>query len=125
MAQILGVDLDSEPKEAEAYNAELRKYEDVYIYIGTNFKRTTQPIFALALLQGTRYMKIPDKSIFCSKGLDEQLKIAGDIARDNYKKGAYLAYIWKRYRLQALFAFNTNGEFMNQEINEQVTTIRF
>ena len=105
MAQILGVDLDSEPKEAEAYNAELRKYEDVYIYIGTNFKRTTQPIFALALLQGTRYMKIPDKSIFCSKGLDEQLKIAGDIARDNYKKVAYLAYIWKRYRLQALSAF--------------------
>lgn len=86
LAQILGVDLDSELKEAETYNAELRKYEDMYIYIGTNFKRTTQPIFALALLQDTRYVEIPDKSVFCFKRLDEQLKIAGDIVRDSYKK---------------------------------------
>ena len=59
LAQILGVDLDSELKEAEVYNDELKKYENMYIYIVTNFKRTTQPIFVVAFLQGTRYVKTP------------------------------------------------------------------
>lgn len=130
LAQILGVDLDGELKEAETYNAELRKYEDVYIYIGTNFKRTTQPIFALAFLQGTRYVKIPDKSVFCFKGLDEQLKIAGDIVRDSYKKEPTLCIFgnvtgYKLHLLGKNYFFNTDGELMDQEINEQVATIRF
>lgn len=130
LAQILGVDLDSELKEAETYNAELRKYEDMYIYIGTNFKRTTQPIFALALLQDTRYVEIPDKSVFCFKRLDEQLKIAGDIVRDSYKKEPTLRIFgnvtgYKIHMLGKNYFFNTNGELMDQEINEQVATIRF
>lgn len=130
LAQILGVDLDSELKEAETYNAELRKYEDMYIYIGTNFKRTTQPIFALALLQDTRYVEIPDKSVFCFKRLDEQLKIAGDIVRDSYKKEPTLRIFgnvtgYKLHMLGKNYFFNTKGELMDQEINEQVATIRF
>ena len=102
----------------------------MYIYIGTNFKRTTQPIFALALLQDTRYVEIPDKSVFCFKRLDEQLKIAGDIVRDSYKKEPTLRIFgnvtgYKIHMLGKNYFFNTNGELMDQEINEQVATIRF
>ena len=71
LAEILEIDLASEPKEAKVYNDELKKYENMYIYIGTNFKYSAQSIFVLAFLQVTRYVKIPDKSVFCFKGFDE------------------------------------------------------
>lgn len=130
LAEILELDLANEPKEAKVYNDELKKYENMYIYIGTNFKCTAQSIFVLTFLQGTRYVKIPDKSVFCFKGLKEYLKILSDIVRGSYKKEPILHIFGdvtghKLHLLDKNYFFNTSGELIDQEINEQVATIGF
>lgn len=115
LAEILELDLASEPKEAKVYNDELKKYENMYIYIGANFKCTAQSIFVLAFLQGTRYVKIPDKSVFCFKGLKEYLKIVSDIVRDSYKKSLF--YIYLAMLLAISFICWEKITFLTQAVN--------
>lgn len=63
LAKIYGFDILDELNQAKKLNDEVKKYKNSYIYIDTNFKRTTQPIFMLAMMQGARYLYFDKKEL--------------------------------------------------------------
>lgn len=64
LAKIYGFDILDELNNAKKLNDEVDKYKNSYIYIDTNFKRNTEPIFMLAMMQGVRYLYFDKKSWF-------------------------------------------------------------
>ncbi len=55
-----------------------------YHFIDTGFKRTTQPIFALAVMEGRRYLRIPDE--IGTLPFEAQLERLQEIVRAHYSE---------------------------------------
>ena len=64
-----------------------------YIFIDTHFKRASQPIFALAFMEGRRNIGI-DKELLVFKSEKEILKIVGSIARNHYISSNGKLQLW-------------------------------
>lgn len=80
----------------------LRKITDSfkpYIWVDTEFKRQSQPIFALAFCEHMRYIEFP--RTFFLNSIETQLRIAGERAALCYQETGGLLAIWgeiKRFR---------------------------
>jgi len=70
--------LEEELKLFDDKTVALAKMQQPYIYIDTNFKRQSQPIFALAMMEGRRRIPI-DKEKSYGRELDKVLKRVGEI----------------------------------------------
>jgi len=112
-------------QEELALQKELRKFHHCHIFVNTNFKRTSQPIFALALLESRRRIKIDAKEL-TFKSLDEILVIVSSIVKSHYKEtqgdigiwGKAVNYVYHHYDNKT-YLFNHNGnEIENIVINE-------
>jgi len=121
----LCIELDIEPilykKEiALAINTNhgLDKFKNSYIFIYTNFKRTSEPIIALAMMEGRRRIEIK-KENFIFKNLPETINIVSTIVKDNYNKtdgrialwGEIKYYIYNHIGGQR-YLFNINGNLI-------------
>lgn len=84
LAKIYGLDILDELNSAKKLNDEVKKYKNSYIYIDTNFKRTTQPIFMLAMMQGVRYVYFNKKEL-AFKSLDRQLQFISKVIKITIK----------------------------------------
>jgi hypothetical protein len=62
---------------------ELRKTRGCYVFVDTNFRRTTQPIFALAFMEGSRRLS-PDKKSIMFKTKKHILKSISKMVRKHY-----------------------------------------
>ncbi len=62
---------------------ELRKIQGCYVFVDTNFHRTTQPIFALAFMEGSRLLS-PDKKSIMFKTKKHILKSISKMVRKHY-----------------------------------------
>jgi len=62
---------------------ELLKFKDSYIFINTNFRRKSQPIFALAFCEGQRNIAL-DKNNLIFKSDKEVFQIISDTIKNHY-----------------------------------------
>ena len=131
LSKHFALNIDAELSEVQKLYNERVKFRGSYIYIDTDFKRKGEPIFALAMAQHLRYISLtPFLNEFCFKALDEQLKVISNITKNYYQKtktqpifGAITGF--KLYFLGKNYSLDTNGNFTDKEIAEQVATIKF
>ncbi len=100
-----------------------------YIFINTNFKRTSQTIISLACLEGIRRIYIDKKDVFDSN--DDGLSIAKKLVRENYFETKGVAGIWGKIHNYIYFAngkkftLNKDGEIEveAEEVFESKATV--
>ncbi len=63
-----------------------------YIFVNTNFKRSSEPIFALAFMEGQRRIYIDKLAVLNS--LDEGISIAVHLVTEHYKKSNGTLEMW-------------------------------
>lgn len=125
------LNIDAELSEVQKLYNERVKFRGSYIYIDTDFRRKSEPIFALAMAQHLRYISLtPFLDELCFKALDEQLKVISNITKNYYQKTQALPIFgaitgFKLYFLGKNYSLDTNGNFTDKEIAEQVATIKF
>ena len=131
LSKHFSLSIDAELSEVQKLYNERIKFNGSYIYIDTNFKRKNEPIFALAMAQHLRYISLtPFLDELCFKTLDEQLNIISKVVKDYYHKTKSLPVFgeitgFKLYLLGKNYSLDTNGNFTDKEIAEQVATIKF
>lgn len=125
------LNIDAELSEVQKLYNERVKFRGSYIYIDTNFKRKNEPIFTLAMVQHLRYISLtPFLDELCFKTLDEQLEVISKITKNYYQKAKTLPIFgaitgFKLYFLGEDYSLDTNGNFTDKEIAEQVALIKF
>jgi hypothetical protein len=92
LAKILDLSNDNLKDEIAAAREKEDKIlamKDPWIYVDTHFKRAGQPIFALAIMEGTRRIRI-DKERLIDRSLESTLVYVAELIRKHYsqKKGA-------------------------------------
>ncbi len=86
-------DVRKELEYQEVLHVEIDKFKDTYIFVNTNFKRTTQPIFALAFCEHLRRFKLPvDELVF--KTDMEILEVVSLHVQNHYKASDGEIGIW-------------------------------
>ena len=110
---------------------EKKSFSRCYIYINTNFKRTTEPIFALAMMESARRIK-PNAEKFLFKSDKEVFAIVSDIVKTNYKEtggelkmwGKIVNYVY-HHKDGKSYVFNVNGDLMaGAKVCESFAVIR-
>ena len=131
LSEYFELNIKDELNAAKIRYDERAKFRGSYIYIDTNFKRFNEPIFALAMAQHLRYISLtPFLDELCFKTLDEQLNIISKVVKDYYQKTKSLPIFgeitgFKLYFIGKNYSLDTNGNFTDKEIAEQVATIKF
>ena len=126
-----GLNIEAELNKVQKLYNERIKFRGSYIYIDTDFRRKSEPIFALAMAQHLRYISLtPFLDELCFKALHEQLKVISKITKSYYQKTQTLPFFgaitgFKLYFLGKNYSLDTNGNFTDKEIAEQVATIKF
>lgn len=128
LAKIYGLDILDELNQAKKLNDEVKKYKNSYIYIDTNFKRNTESIFVIAMMQGTRYLYF-DKKELAFKSLDKQLQFISKVVKNHYKKIKKLPLFgeitgYKFNHLGKSYSFDVDGALQDREIYEDVAWIK-
>ena len=131
LSKHFALNIDAELGEVQKLYNERVKFRGSYIYIDTDFRRKSEPIFALAMAQHLRYISLtPFLDELCFKALDEQLKVISKITKSYYQKTQTLPIFgaitgFKLYFLGKNYSIDTNGNFTDKEIAEQVAVIKF
>ena len=131
LSKHFALNIDAELSEVQKLYNERVKFRGSYIYIDTDFKRKGEPIFALAMAQHLRYISLtPFLDELCFKALDEQLEVISNITKSYYQKTQTLPIFgaitgFKLYFLGKDYSLDTNGNFTDKEIAEQVAVIKF
>jgi len=114
------MNIPNKPREVSAeelkISKELGKFKDCHIFVNTNFKRQSEPIFVLALLESKRKINIEAKEL-AYKPLDEILVMVSNIIKSHYKEtqgnigiwGNIVNYVYHHTNAET-YSFNTNGE---------------
>ena len=92
------------------------------LYVNTNFKRNSQPIFALAAMSSLRNVTI-DRKNFENK--DEELKYVSNFIKNHYKEnngklkmwGKIINYVYKSDAFKKYLIFDTEGN-ITQKTND-------
>jgi hypothetical protein len=115
--------LPAEPLEAElaridAKEIALAKMQQPYIFVDTNFKRQSQPIFALAMLESCRRLRIDKEEIY-GKPIEKILKMVGDLVRRHYEESDGELPLWGKIHRYAyhhsdgrVFVFDMEGKLL-------------
>lgn len=108
-------------QEAQNYKKEIEKFKNNYIYVNTNFKRKSEPIFALAFCQNLRYISLYNKKEYLFKTRDEILKIVTQKIKKHYKANKNGLGIWGKiasYELHLfdkIYVFDITGKIVNHK----------
>ncbi len=109
-------------KEEIEIRKELAKFKNSYIFVNTNFKRTSQPIFALAFCESQRNIAL-DKNNFIFKNDNEIFILVSDIIQEHFSITKGKIGIWGNivnyvyhHSDGKTYVFDTNGQQI-EEIN--------
>ena len=98
----------------------IAKMSQPSIFIDTHFKRNSEPIFVLALMEGRRRIFI-DKEVLVYKRLDEALNDIGSIVKKHYRDSEGSLKMWgkiERYVYhhtdEAVYIFDKDGRIMEE-----------
>jgi len=95
LCEVLDFDEDLYLPVINKIRKQLRKLSAMpqpYIFVNTNFKRSSEPIFALAFMEGHRRIYIDKLAVLNS--LDEGISIARHLVREHYKKSNGTLKMW-------------------------------
>ncbi len=97
-------DIKTELQKQNILHKEKEKFKDCYIFVDTNFKRTTEPIFALAFCESIRRFKLSsDKFLF--KSNIEILELVSNAVKKHYSLSRGELDIWGKIA-NYIFHFN-------------------
>ena len=115
-----------------AYEKEVERFKNSYLFINTNFKRKSEPIFALACMESKRRVFPQDIENLYFKSDEEILKVISQFVQEDYFTcdgriklwGQIYSYIWhhvdgKRY------VFQPDGDYRvsYDRVNERAATL--
>ena len=115
LCEIINIDRDVVNQaliDDKKYHVELKRFQNSYIYVNTNFKRKGQPIFALAFSESRRRLKIPVKNLLF-KNEDKILKSVSDFIVNHYTTTKGDIGIWGK---AVNYVFHHNGNKYNFDI---------
>ena len=108
-------------KELELFEKtakEYKKFEDTYIFVNTNFKRESQPIFALAMMESFRLI-LPDKMKLIFKSDKQILSVISGFVASHYKENDGELKIWGKidnyiyhHIVGKTYTFNRHGKMI-------------
>lgn len=118
-------------KEELKLQEELKRFDNSYIFVDTHFKRTSEPIFALAFCESSRHLNI-DKTRLTFKDLDKILEYISCTVKKHYTENNGILKVWgeiKRYIFHfgnKTYIFDTDGTFLseNPENPEDKATLK-
>jgi len=118
--------LEDELYKQNIYYNEVQKVQKNYLFIDTNFKRTNEPIFALACLEHTRRVHLDVKDVVF-KNLEQTLQIVAKQVQEHYEKtkgklklwGEIVHYVY--HHEDKIFTFDLHGNIIQNQITTQNT----
>lgn len=117
---------NEELEKCQKLKVEMERFKDAYIFVNTNFKRVSEPIFALALLESKRRVSLYKDEKYLFKSIDEILNITSIFIEEHYKENGGKLAIWKdiiNYQLHLfdeIYTFEVTGELTNIKENYDV-----
>ena len=107
---------------------EKQRFTNSYLFINTNFKRTTQPIFALAFCESQRRIKLDIKELLF-KVDDEILQIVANFVKEDFytsdgKAGIWgniVSYTW-HHKDDETYIFHTDGSY--EKVDKKPTELK-
>ena len=99
-----------------------------YLFVNTNFKRTTQPIFVLAMMENKRYIKMNMKELYF-KDIDSKLNLISSFVKKHYKENNGKLEIWGniqsyQYHInKEIYIFNSTGTIIKVELAKESIAI--
>jgi ribonucleotide monophosphatase NagD (HAD superfamily) len=102
-------------EKENSYIKELNRFKDAYIYVNTNFRRTTQPIFVLAFAESIRNLRLYKDEELLFKSTQEILEIISQRIKKHYKENKGELKVWGKianYQLHLegkTYIFDTDG----------------
>ena len=110
--------------EIANYHHECDKLKNLSLFVNTNFKRTTEPIFALAFLESKRRITI-DKNLLIGKSEDQVIERISNIIQAHYSENEGKLPLWgtiHTYILNAFgneYIFDINGSLLSKLQNKE------
>lgn len=89
-------DYEDEIAEIEDKVRMLNYKQAPYLFVETGFKRTTQPIFVLAFMEGKRHVVLPQKLLLKTK--EEIIEVAKSAVIDHYLKTGGEIQLWGKIK---------------------------
>ena len=110
-----------EIEKAKKRQIEIAKLQTPYIFIDTNFKRTTQPIFVLAFSEGLRRITL-DKEDLYDLSKEERLSQVAKLVAKHYKKSGGEITVWGKIHAYnfhdidgAIYIYDTEGNLIEKD----------
>ena len=115
--------LSYEIKKVNQLKKENERFKNSYIFINTNFKRKSEPIFALALCESKRRISLYKNEKYLFKSIDEILNIVSKQIINHYINSSGKLGIWgeiENYQLHLfdnIYTFDLKGKLLNLKEN--------
>lgn len=119
-------------KEELALEQEKRRFQDCYLFIDTNFKRKSEPIFVLAVMDNKRRLPYAKIGNFYFKSDNEILEIVSAFVKEEYFTcdgvvplwGKIVSYNWHHLDGK-VYIFDVDGSYKlsNTQVNESRATL--
>jgi hypothetical protein len=123
LSNVAGLDLKRSQQWIEATQKYISDEEQAfkpYIWVDTHFKRTTQPIFALAFCESRRYLSFSKG--FWRLPIEQQLRKAQALARDHMAETEGKLVMWGNiqeywffYEPRKAFILSPDGELIGEQ----------
>lgn len=134
LCEVLEIDktlVDDEIKKAVACYKEQEKFKSSYIFVNTNFKRKSEPIFALALCEKFRNISLYKNEDLLFKSIEEILNILSIQINSHYEENIKGLSIWgtiasyQVHLFDKIYVFDVNGNLLEyaNEVFESKATI--
>ena len=134
LCEVLEIDeilVDDEIKKAVLYYKEQEKFKSSYIFVNTNFKRKSEPIFALALCEKFRNISLYKKENLLFKSIEEILNNLSFQIKSHYEENNGGLKIWRKivnyqvHLFAKIYVFDVNGNLLEyaNEVSESRATI--
>jgi len=102
-----------------AFENEQKRFKDSFLFIDTNFKRKSEPIFALAFMEQKRRIGYKNIDNLYFKSDDEILEIISKFVKDDYFTcngrlqlwGNIVSYNW-HHTDGKIYIFDKNGNYI-------------
>jgi hypothetical protein len=123
LCSVLKIDRDAcriSLEKAERDLAEIRELQQAYLFVNTNFRRTTEPIFVLALVEHLRRLKIGDAESLLYQNTEQIIDKVGEQIRKHYDENEGKIAPWGEIISYTLnlkdrrYLFNPQGELLTE-----------
>lgn len=119
--EISNIELQKELDNCINKKTEIEKFKDAYIFVNTNFKRKSEPIFALAFLESKRRISLYKNEKYLFKSRNEILNIISNEIIKHYIFNNGKLVVWgdivnyELYLFGNLYTFTKDGKLINEK----------